>query len=333
MDEIELQALLAPLAGDAPCGPDLQFDPEFVALEEAAAGRPEREYGQTLIPAQGPDWRAVHDTALRLAARSRDLRLAVWLTRSGAHIDGLAGAVAGLRLVLGLLQQHWDQVHPQIESTGPDGATARMNALGPLVHDDGALADLRAARLTAGRNALSVRDIELALGRVEPLRGEAVPTEQGVVAGVASTIAEARPLAALMRAGHTTARGIGEVVANTAQASRSPDFQPLVRLLQRVAEAADKAAAPASAITANDAGAASPPSAAPGSGAITSRDDAIRGLERICEWIEHNEPASPAPLFIRRSQQLLKKNFIDIIRDLMPEGVKQIEHFAGKSNP
>jgi type VI secretion system protein ImpA len=67
------------------------------------------------------------------------------------------------------------------------------------------------------------------------------------------------------------------------------------------------------------------------SGAITTRDDAIRGLGRICEWIERNEPSSPAPLFIRRSQQLLQMSFIDIVRDLLPDNVRQIEHFAGKS--
>jgi type VI secretion system protein ImpA len=67
-------------------------------------------------------------------------------------------------------------------------------------------------------------------------------------------------------------------------------------------------------------------------GAIESREDAIRALERICAWIERNEPASPAPIFIRRSQELLKKSFIEIIRDLLPDNVKQIEHFAGKGH-
>jgi type VI secretion system protein ImpA len=111
--------------------------------------------------------------------------------------------------------------------------------------------------------------------------------------------------------------------------------------MRRVAEAADKAcaqAAPAPALATTPANGVMPASAvltaaaAPQtSGAINSREDALRGLERICEWIERNEPASPAPIFIRRSQQLLRKSFIDIIRDLIPDGVNQIEHFVGRS--
>ena len=64
-------------------------------------------------------------------------------------------------------------------------------------------------------------------------------------------------------------------------------------------------------------------------GAITSREDAIRALDRVCEWIERNEPSNPAPLLIRRAQRLMTKNFIEIIRDLAPEGVNQIEKLAG----
>ena len=52
----------------------------------------------------------------------------------------------------------------------------------------------------------------------------------------------------------------------------------------------------------------------------------------MCEWIEHNEPSNPAPLLIRRAQRLMSKSFIDIIRDLAPGGVDEIEKLAGNAN-
>ncbi|MDQ6640844.1 MAG: type VI secretion system protein TssA, partial [Pseudomonadota bacterium] len=64
-------------------------------------------------------------------------------------------------------------------------------------------------------------------------------------------------------------------------------------------------------------------------GAIASRDDVFRALDRACEWIERNEPSNPAPLLIRRAQRLMSKNFIDIIRDLAPDGLSQVERIAG----
>ena len=62
---------------------------------------------------------------------------------------------------------------------------------------------------------------------------------------------------------------------------------------------------------------------------IRSREDAIRELERVCVWLERHEPANPAPLLIRRAQRLLQMGFIDILRDLAPEGMSSIEKIAG----
>jgi type VI secretion system protein ImpA len=69
--------------------------------------------------------------------------------------------------------------------------------------------------------------------------------------------------------------------------------------------------------------------AAGGPAALRNREDAIRELERVCVWLERHEPANPAPLLIRRAQRLLQMNFIDILRDLAPEGMSSIEKIAG----
>src|SRR4051794_22854469 len=98
MTEPELETLLAPLAADAPCGPDLEYDPSFQAMLDAGAGKRERQYGDKIYPAEPPDWPVVHEHATQLATRTRDLRVAVWLTRSGARLHGVRATVRGLRL-------------------------------------------------------------------------------------------------------------------------------------------------------------------------------------------------------------------------------------------
>ena len=329
MPDVDLESLLSPLSGDAPCGVDLEYDAAFLSLQESAAGKPEQQYGDTLIPAQEPDWRAVHEQALQLAARTRDLRIAAWLARSGAHVDGLAGAVRGLQLVHGLLERHWKHVHPQLDASDNNDPTARMNALGSLVHASAGLADLRSASLTGKRGAVTVRDIELAFGHADPLPGEAVPTEDGVLQGVSAALDEAPSLATNMQGGFDAVQGLANVLEKRLDPSQSPELGPLKKLMQRVAEAARKASRESSDIAANgEPSAVSPVRVA---GAIASREDAIRALDRVCEWIERNEPSNPAPLLIRRSQRLMSKNFIDIIRDLVPDGLNQIEKLAGTS--
>jgi type VI secretion system protein ImpA len=64
-------------------------------------------------------------------------------------------------------------------------------------------------------------------------------------------------------------------------------------------------------------------------GALRSRDDVKRILEQVCTFIERTEPSNPAPILIRRAQRLLDRNFMDIIQDLAPDAVAQIEKLAG----
>jgi type VI secretion system protein ImpA len=333
MTHPELEPLLTPLAADAPCGADLEYDPAFLALHEAGAVKPEQQYGDTLIAAQEPDWEAVNEQARQLALRTRDLRVAVWLFRSGARLTGLSGAVRGLQLVQALLDRHWEHLHPRLDADDHNDPTARVNALQPLLHANAGLADLRAASLTGRRGALTVRDLELALGHAEPAPGETVATEEGVLEGVAAAIAASPELAQLMPAGLEAVRGLIESLDARLASTQAPDFGPLRKLLQCVADAAARAtggaAAPATPATP---GVPAPArEAAPGASgiAIGSREDVIRALERACEWIERNEPSNPAPLLIRRSQRLMSKSFIDIVRDLIPDGVDQVEKLAG----
>ncbi|KQP22438.1 type VI secretion system protein TssA [Pseudorhodoferax sp. Leaf267] len=328
MPEFDIEALLSPLPGDAPCGPDLDHDAAFQALQEAAIGKPERQYGEKIYPAEPPDWRLVHQHAQALALRSRDLRVAAWLTRSAAHEQGLVGMVQGLQLLQGLLERHWAQVHPQLDASDDNDPTARINAIWPLHKEDG-LADLRRAALTRARGAITVRDLELAFGNAKPRTGESVPTIEGLTPAVAAAQAQVPALAQAMQAGLLAVRGMAAALDQHLGGGRSPDLKPLIALLQAVALAGEQAQGSTTPANAPAPGVPGQPVAAPAPGSIQSREDAIRMLQRVSDWIESNEPTNPAPLFIKRAQRLMTKNFLEIIRDLMPDGVGQIEKLAG----
>ncbi len=339
MAELDLDALLAPLQDDAPCGPDLEYDAAFLALQTAGEGKPEQQYGDTVIPAEEPDWIKVQEQALALAQRTRDLRIAVYLVRSAARLQGFAAALQALRLTHGLLEQHWAQVHPQLDASDGDDPTMRLNALLPLVSHSAALADLRAASLTGQRGGPRVRDIELAFGGADPMDGESVPSPQGLLDGLSAQASADPSLVERLAAGVSVAQSIGAVIDDHLGAGMGLDVTPLVRLLKPLAAVAAQlgSGVTAGATDTDEAAghggaevAAMPGrlvAAAPG--VIASREDAMRALQKVCEWIEHNEPSNPAPLLIRRAQRLMSKNFMDIIRDLVPDGLHEIEKLAG----
>jgi type VI secretion system protein ImpA len=198
-----------------------------------------RRQGST--PPSRPTGRRCHEQALQLAARTRDLRVAVWLARSGARVRGLAGAVDGLRLIEGLVERHWEHVHPPLDASDNNDPTARVMALTALADPLTGLADVRAASLTGKRGALTVRDIELALGAADAMPGESVPTVEGVLEGVSASLAEMGELAASMQAGYDAAQSLAESLDRHIEASHAPDLAPLKKVLQRVADAARKA--------------------------------------------------------------------------------------------
>lgn len=336
-DLFDPEVLLAPLDESAPCGPDLEYDPVFQALEQAGTATPERQYGDKIFPAEPPDWPAVREHALALAGRTRDLRVAVWLVRCGARSQGLAGALRGLQLVQGLLDRHWDHLHPQLDASDNNDPTMRLNALLPLYAADGALADLRLAAVAPVRGGLTLRDLELGLGRAEPHEGEVLPTEAGVLEGLQALTEKHPDVAETLSAAAAVARAIADTV-QSAVGSRAPDAGPLVRLLAAGGDAvarlqgSDGSAEPAGdtgSSDGEDTGAARAGRGAGGAGALRTRADAARELERIAAWIEQNEPSSPAPLLIRRAQRLMNMSFIEIIRDMASNGLDQVETIAG----
>ena len=90
MSVIDVDKLLQEISAETPCGADLGYDPTFQELIRAAQGRPERRMGDSIAPAEEPDWGQVRKLALSLLARSKDLRVALYLTRALLDTHGYA---------------------------------------------------------------------------------------------------------------------------------------------------------------------------------------------------------------------------------------------------
>jgi type VI secretion system protein ImpA len=56
----------------------------------------------------------------------------------------------------------------------------------------------------------------------------------------------------------------------------------------------------------------------------------VRALERISAYYAKHEPSSPIPLLVERCKRLVTMGFLDIIRELAPDGVRQIETLSGE---
>lgn len=326
---LDVDRLLQPLDASAPCGPDLSYDAAFTAAEQTAQGKPERQYGDTVIAAEPPDWRRMYDEALALTERTRDLRVGVWLLRSATRLHGLAGTEAGLHLLGGWLTQWWDTLHPELDASDGMDPTMRLNALAALTAGDGLAADLDGAALSDARGSLTLRELELAQGKATPHEGEPVPNLAAVQQALAALCTADTGLPARARAAHAHVQHIDQWLS-TSLPGQGPDLAPLRQRLHALAQTVQAAAGVPDTAPTDAPAESAEAAAAPRSSGIASRADAARDIERVCVWLETHEPSNPAPLLLRRALRLMDLGFVDLLRDLAPDGLTQLHVIAGK---
>lgn len=331
MIDLDLEGLLAPISSDSACGPDLTYDPDFLALEQAAQGKSEQQFGDTVIPAEEPDWQDVKRRSEALLSRSKDLRVAVLLARAVTRLHNVEGLAAGLELIKEMLSRYWDTVHPELDHEDNDDPTMRLNALAPLADSGTFLRDIRDAYVAASpqHGRVSVRDILVAAGKLPatdaPARSETEITE------ILRAVSAEDP-AALQAASKSAqfVAGLESLLGDKGVLTQAPDLRPLNDLLHAVTPICNAALGVGE--ETHTQGPTTLPSGQPRShvsGQISSREDAIRILESVCKFIEQSEPANPAPLLIRRAQRLIGRSFVEIIEDLAPESLGQIQKLAG----
>ncbi len=70
-------ASLQPIEENAPCGPDLEYDPDFLTMETAASGTQDHQIGEAIIKGEEPDWKEALRLSTQLLTRTYDLRVAI----------------------------------------------------------------------------------------------------------------------------------------------------------------------------------------------------------------------------------------------------------------
>ncbi|MBN8748571.1 Uncharacterised protein [Xylophilus ampelinus] len=331
-----VDALQAPISEASPCGDDLEYDPAFTAAETAALGKPEQQFGDTVIPAVDPDWNQVGDLATDLLHRSKDVRPAVLLLRTSTRRQGVAGFGLGMQLLTGLLDRHWDGIHPQLDADDDNDPTMRLNALAPLSDESLVPRDLYDALIGNSRSLgpLRVRDVAVARNALAPV-GDAGYSPTQVQGALEEILADDPDAEAALRAVAPAVTGLQNLLVERSGRSDAVDFSRLRsigQVLQQAVLAAAGAAEPqADGVDTGPAadGGAGQGSAAPMRGDIATRQDALQMLDRVIDYLKRAEPGNPAPLLIERAKKLIGVSFLDIIANLAPDAMNTIEHVTG----
>ena len=237
MSVIDVEALLDDVSPLEPCGPDLEYDPSFGEMERAAEGRPEQQYGDTVIPAEEPDWREVRTKALEVAERSRDLRVIPYLSRALLRVDGFEGFNDSLALLRGYIEKQWEFVHPQLDPDDDNDPTLRINVLRELCDPVHTLKLVREAPLVNSRalGQFTLHDLALARGDATAAPGteDAIPS----LSTIDGAFMEAEPdeltsTHGAIQAALEHVSAVEDLATSHVPPGEGPDLSPLVEILK-----------------------------------------------------------------------------------------------------
>lgn len=314
------------------------------------------------------DWGDLVEEARQLAQSGRDLRLLVIVVRLMVNDQRIEGLAPGLKMISDTVTQFWDTLHPALRPAGGkrEAALRRINALMQLENPDGGvLGDLEFLTFLAPRGIGIITGGDLAAGALS--RGNFVSemaSGLGEKEQAALIAAHEQRLARVTTACRATAAerpeemaALKEAVASARselaalEAALAPHvtendvavrFDALSKFLGRIAQTLDAAggsaapevAAPAPVQAAGGAAMTqTAPVAAPvqgfSPGQINTRRDVERSLDLIIDFYERTEPSSPIPHLARRMRKMVPMNFMQLMEEIAPSGLKEFRGVAG----
>ncbi|WP_230413962.1 type VI secretion system protein TssA [Collimonas silvisoli] len=348
----EAPAWMAPLSKTEPCGPNLEYDPEYVMLVAKAAPKGDTQYGDFIGVPDAPNWGDIERDCRRILLRSRDISILVLLLRSRTRLAQAEGLREGLAMLTALLDAYPDDIHPQAIVEGEFDLTVRANALATMTDPEGILSDIREIVLIKNSAMrLQVRDVERAFAIPRPADALSAASVRQQLDDLRrshdknlSSLTEAARLTALLQAW----------AASTLD-EQAPDLSALTELLglfarsdrpqaEQATSASSAIAAPVPPMHAADNVIASPvdlveqpllPLQAISPGRVMAPSDPLQGREaalqamiKTREWFEQAEPSSPVAVLLRQAEKLVGKRFSEVVQCIPLELLERWEEEA-----
>jgi type VI secretion system protein ImpA len=343
---VDLEALLAPLPGDAPAGSDLRadFSPESLyyrlrdarADARAAERAADAEASEAATPLQ---WRTVRDLGIEaLTDRSKDLEIAAWLTEALLRSDGLVGLAAGSRLMTGLTESFWDELYPLPDEDGLETRIAPVAGLNGSGGEGTLLQPLRKVLLCVRPSGEPLFFWQYEQSVAVASIGDSARRQQRLDAGVLpfeTVETEARlagaSFAVLRRQAEDAAESwtaLGRSMDQRAGAD-GPPTSAVAELLEKIRGVgarfaseeppADTDLPSAAAASPDGAGSVAVGVAAAAGGALGSREEALRTLSQVAEFFRRTEPHSPLAYTLQEAVRRGRLSWPDLLAEIVPD--------------
>ena len=297
---LELDDLLAPISDDLPAGEDMSFSTEFDAIQEARrADDPTLDQGEWVTDIKYADWATAAALCEDLLhTRTKDLRVGAWLAEANVRLHGFPGLGRGFRILAGLCEQYWDQVHPQDQDAEHEERIGNFGWL--LANAVQWIREVPVTQAAQGRYGLGDFEAAHARGnedggsgqpRLEELEAARRDTPHGFYMQLMADVPDCRQALLELQAAVDARLG-----------TEGPSFTPLLEQLDHLQRTVTRFARDAGVLVdgqgaeaeaASDAPAVAGEAPAGNGGPIASRRQALAQLREVAEFFRRTEPHSP----------------------------------------
>jgi len=344
---IDFETLFQPISEEKPAGESLRFTNLYDEIKEARRADLDVAQGQWQTELKTADFRKVIALAVpALAAQTKDLQIAAWLSEALVKEHGFTGLRDSLKLMSGLQDKFWETLFPEIDEGDMEGranAVAWMNtqvafaAKGAAITGEGySFADFEdSKRYDIPENLDTLDTADQTKYRELQAEAEAknkVTADKWRKAKAASRRAFYEELSASVEECWTEFNELNRVIEEKYDRNQAPglgnlkkaldEIQTHVKKLLEEKRAEEPDAVEESADAAQDAGQDGEMvgiAVAATGGAIRTRQDALKRLGELAEYFRKNEPQSPVSYLVQRAVKWgnmpLESWLQDVIKD------------------
>jgi type VI secretion system protein ImpA len=339
---IDIENFLKPIGADKPCGDNLEYDADFLALANAIKGKPSTEPNGEPEP---PNWKEIKRDSEILLKRTIHLDLLVFYSRALIATDGFLGLQAALKLTSMLIEENWKTIYPELDPDDDD-PIERINILTGLSDFETILKPLQRIPLIESPSfgLFSLRDINIANGKITAtdktvnqstidasIQDANLEKIQIKYQEITNSLESIKSLEDFLDAelGSSNTLNLSELkkllkecsnFLSHSLSSKGVENDVILDENQLVKEEEKEGG------LTNRLAVKSP------TGSIENNQDVIRVLKAVCEYYQKNEPSSPVPILVERSIKLVGKSFIDIMKDIAPQGLDQVYVIRGEQD-
>ena len=334
-----------PISVAQPTGIDIEYDARFIDIQTLVEGKPEQQYGDVIIEAQEPDWNTVEKLCRQILSESKDIRVFCFYAQALTANYGVIGFKKGCEVIDANIERYWEDLYPKlVDEDNNFDAFYRSGSIRLLIDKSGIVQQLNRSNIIysaskkgyftiksvasilinnddnsypGGREKL-VEDIKVAYqNNQEEL--SALKDALDLINNIEVTFDEK------LAESHLDFSAIKEpleVIASLLVRSSSvEEDKEEISLNENLSKTVNNVVTK-SVINIQSLDDIS----------IKDRNDVRIVLEKLNLYFRLKEPSHPAPLFIERLQKLMDMSFYEMLKNISPNSLNDLDVIIGKGD-